>query len=160
MIKRRILVITFFSLAFLWALFIWSNSLKPGNVSGEMSGSVLRFINDILGNISPNLTLSHLFVRKMAHFLEFAVLSVLFCLSCYFLFAVDKTINKSLFIFISLPASFMVAAIDETIQLFVEGRAGKFTDVLIDTSGALCAVLIFFLVVCLKNKLHRKTPAT
>ena len=158
MVKRRFWIIVFSALAFLWAIFIWSNSLKPGNISGEMSSSVLNFINEILGKISPRWKISHLLVRKAAHFLEFAVMGALCCLLSYFAFLKGKDSKSICMIFYSMIPSVAVAAIDETIQLFVEGRAGRFTDVLIDSSGALCSVLIFFFILYIK-RLHKKTPA-
>jgi VanZ family protein len=40
----------------------------------------------------------------------------------------------------------LYASTDEFHQLFVEGRAGRFTDVLIDSSGALTALIILFVL--------------
>ena len=53
-------------------------------------------------------------VRKAAHMAEFAIL-----------------------------ATALYAASDEIHQLFVPGRAGRFTDVLIDSAGAILGVLVF-----------------
>lgn len=41
---------------------------------------------------------------------------------------------------------FLYACSDEIHQLFVPGRSGKFTDVLIDSAGALLAVLVCFFI--------------
>ena len=123
----------------------------------QQSKRVLNFVNEILAKISPSFAISHLFVRKAAHFLEFAVMGALVCFLFYFLFIKGKETKKIYWIFYSMLPSFAVAAIDETIQLFVEGRAGKFSDVLIDSSGALCSALIFFLILYIKIS-HKKTP--
>ena len=44
----------------------------------------------------------------------------------------------------------LVASLDETLQLFVNGRAGRVQDVLIDSAGALVGVLVVF--ICFKVK--------
>ena len=154
--KKRGIIILFCILTFLWICFIWGNSLKPGSESGEMSNFVLEFINSILKNISPSLMLSHLFVRKLAHFLEFAALGVLASFLIYFLFGLSReaSVKKLAFVFFALPFSFMVASIDEVIQLFVAGRSGNFGDVMIDTSGASVAIVIFFAILLLRYELH------
>ena len=36
----------------------------------------------------------------------------------------------------------MIAAMDETLQLFVDGRSGQFSDVLIDSMGALMGIVL------------------
>jgi len=59
-----------------------------------------------------------------------------------------KTIKRVLIILAGLAFTycFLYACSDEIHQLFVPGRSGKFTDVLIDSAGALLAVLLCFLV--------------
>ncbi len=57
--------------------FIWGNSLMPRDESTEMSTWALRHFNEVLGRISGRpLTVSEHFVRKLAHFSEFAVLGM------------------------------------------------------------------------------------
>ena len=52
----------------------------------------------------------------------------------------DMSVKKArLFSFLS---AFVLACIDETIQFFVPGRDGRVTDVIIDMSGALFALVI------------------
>ena len=100
--KKRGIIILFCILTFLWICFIWGNSLKPGSESGEMSGSVLEFINSILKNISPSLMLSHLFVRKLAHFLEFAALGVLASFLIYFFFGLSNEASVKRLMFMTI----------------------------------------------------------
>ena len=151
--KKRALLIIFLVASILWALFIFSNSLQTGESSGEMSGSVTEAINKLLGAISPSLEVTHRFVRKAAHFCEFGVLSTLVSFTVDFVFA--KSDKRELWCLFAIPISALVAACDETIQLFVDGRGGSAVDVLIDTSGACAAALIFLgitLIVKLRNK--------
>ena len=151
--KKRALLIIFLVASILWALFIFSNSLQTGESSGEMSGSVTEAINKLLGAISPSLEVTHRFVRKAAHFCEFGVLSTLVSFALYFFFA--KSDKRELGCLLAIPISALVAACDETIQLFVDGRGGSVVDVMIDTSGA-CAAALIFLGITLIVKLHKK----
>ena len=117
--------------------------MQTGENSGEMSGSVTELINGILGSISPSLEVTHRFVRKAAHFSEFAVLGVLLCFGIYS-FAKGKYQRRELVCFFAVPIATVVAMCDEFIQLFVDGRGGSWIDVLIDASGASAATLVFF----------------
>ena len=141
--KRKTLTWIFAIASFLWALFIFSNSMQTGENSGEMSGSVTELINGILGSVSPSLEVTHRFVRKAAHFSEFAVLGILLCFGIYS-FAKGKYQRRELVCFFTVPIATVVAMCDEFIQLFVDGRGGSWIDVLIDTSGASAAALVFF----------------
>ena len=155
--KKRALLIIFLVASILWALFIFSNSLQTGESSGEMSGSVTEAINKLLGAISPSLEVTHRFVRKAAHFCEFGVLSTLVSFTLYFFFA--KSDKRELWCLLAIPISALVAACDETIQLFVDGRGGSVIDVLIDTSGA-CTAALIFLGITLIVKLRKKRTKT
>lgn len=48
----------------------------------------------------------------------------------------------------------LVAAVDEAIQLFVSGRSGQVTDVVLDSVGALCGIVVF---VCVRKIFVKKT---
>ena len=155
--KALYVSITLWSVSFVWIAFIFANSLQTGSESGEMSGSVSRFINQLLSLIHPSLKLSHLFIRKMAHFSEFALLATLLCFAirsrCR---AQGREVCRAEWVLLALPFSVIVAACDETIQLFTDGRSGSAVDVLIDSAGAACATLIFFLALCLTEKSRNK----
>ena len=122
-----------------------------------MSGSVTEAINKLLGAISPSFEVTHRFVRKAAHFCELGVLSTLVSFTLYFFFA--KSDKRELWCLLAIPISAIVAACDETIQLFVDGRGGSVVDVLIDTSGA-CTAALIFLGITLIVKLHNKRTKT
>lgn len=82
------------------------------------------------------------FVRKGAHMTEFAILSVLLFL---WLGLWEMTLlRRGMTAFL---ATAFYAASDEFHQLFVPGRSGRVSDVLIDSSGALLGV-IFFILLC------------
>ena len=50
--------------------------------------------------------------------------------------------------------TFLYACTDEFHQLFVPGRAGRFTDVLIDTTGGIIMLLFIALVTHVARKRH------
>ena len=80
-------------------------------------------------------------LRKCMHASEYCILSILIlnCMQKY-------NIKKSKSIIIAIIISFIYACTDEFHQLFVNGRAGRFTDVLIDTSGGVIMLLIVFII--------------
>ena len=152
--KKRIFISVFSCLCAFWIGFIWVNSMQVGSVSGEMSGSVTEGINAFFGKFIDGFYISGLAVRKTAHFLEFALLALLLCFNFYYIFGLCKKSSpkKCALTTLAFPAAFAVACVDESIQLFVEGRVGSFTDVLIDSSGALFSTGVFFLILLFLNK--------
>ena len=123
---------------------IWGNSLMTGLDSEAVSGGVLAF----LGRFLPVLLTEggHTFLRKAAHFSEFALLGLLFC-------GRHRLVRRN------TPPHLMgfglaVACIDETIQIFTPGRASSLIDVWIDTAGfALGFVVIYFANIIYHNKI-------
>lgn len=81
--------------------------------------------------------LTETLVRKGAHMAEYLVLAALLTGS---LRNRDRT-GRGLCAGV-LSASLFCALIDETIQLFVEGRAGKVSDIWVDLGGAALGLLL------------------
>ena len=131
--KKKLIPALLFLLSFLWIIFIFSNSLEDSVESGEKSAWVYNLIHSIIPWVSQ------LFIRKMGHFLEFAILGWLLAASVYSI--IYPTAKKLFKLFYILPAIFVVACLDELLQNLSEGRHPAFTDVLIDTSGGLFAIL-------------------
>ena len=150
--NRRMISISLWITTVLWAVLIWSNSLKPGATSGDESRAILVAINDFLARISPSLQLSHLFVRKAAHFLEFAILGLLFSFDFYRLPLFWGERRRAAVCFLCVPCGALVALVDEGIQLFVEGRGASFIDVGLDVLGVIFAASCFALTVFLRRK--------
>lgn len=92
------------------------------------------------------------FIRKSAHFTEFAVLGALYYADFY-LFGVKKRKFCLLFAFLSSTAS---AVFDEVHQMFIPGRAGMVTDGLIDVLGVICGCLVSLLLISVINLIRRK----
>ena len=133
--KRLIFLI----LTFIWTAVIFSFSLQPGEVSGDLSGSVLEkllgfFMPGVLEN-PEQLDLFHLILRKCAHFTEFMILGVICSIALNYMKVGYKGV-------VGLGYCVFIASLDETLQLFVSGRAGRVQDVMIDSAGAFVGVLV------------------
>ncbi len=142
-----------------WLLFIFSNSLKSGAESGEQSSRVLMWVNSLAQNLGFRGEISESFIRKLAHFTEFALLGGFGCLSL-FSFGVawgeTVTLRRVLPLFFSIPFCAICAGIDEWLQTFSEGRAAQISDVLIDTAGALTGTVVFIGALLLVGHLWKK----
>ena len=86
-------------------------------------------------------------VRKGAHVTEYIILCTSFLLAFWVSGIRGKWRNIA-----SFAMTFGYACTDEFHQLFVPGRAGRFTDVLIDSSGALVLSIIVLLVMRYRDK--------
>ena len=124
---------------------IWGNSLLPGDVSGAISDAVknlLRWCLSFLG-LSQGGGGGGGLLRKIAHFTEFAALGILLG----WLFGMLRKGNLP-----PILLGMAAACVDETIQMFVPDRGPAFTDVLIDTSGVLCGILLLLAVLRLRRR--------
>lgn len=136
-------------LTVLWLCFIFGNSLQNGVESDNQSHRVQEMLNQTFESIGLENPISEGLLRKMAHFGEFAVLALLYIgdLLAFGLVSFSQSLRASaLAVFSAVPVCFLMASIDEFIQRFSAGRAPQFTDMLIDTAGALFAALCFFTV--------------
>ena len=128
--------------------FIWGNSLLPK----EMSSAFSRFVGRIVSFFIPDSVTvesgeGHGILRKIAHFLEFCSLGVL--LSWLIRMKQDR---NALSVIMPFVCGVAVAAVDETIQLFIPGRGPHIRDVGIDSAGVLLGILLVWLLVYLKTK--------
>lgn len=121
---------------------IFVNSSLPATESGKLSGFVAQFVAQLaqLLDITLKGDVEHT-IRKLAHFLEFACLGLLWCKT----FASFRVCNRTSTGYILLLC-LLTAVTDEYIQLFSLGREGKVMDVLLDFSGAACAWLWYRIV--------------
>ena len=128
----------------LWCAVIFSFSAQGGSESQQLSDGLLRFFPFSM------FPWAGVLIRKFAHSGEFFVLA-------FFAFRFFDTFEKG-----DLPAflfCFLYACSDEIHQLFVGGRAARFTDVLIDMTG----VLLFWLLhkgfqwIIAKRKIKKQT---
>jgi VanZ family protein len=122
----------------LYVLFIFSNSMKPSDISSADSGWVLRVAQESFGSmgISAKWLTEHI-IRKTGHFSEYTLLGILLYESIRsYGFTAERRY------FIRLTTGFMVPFVDETIQLMVEGRSGQISDVWLDCGGVAFGILL------------------
>ena len=144
--KRKIFIIILSICAVLWLAFIFSNSMDNGSASTEKSSTVTEIVNTVAHALGYKGEISHKLVRKMAHFTEFFVLGLIVSADLAAIFYSRLKARLPLLFSVisaSIPLSAICACADECIQLFSDGRAAQLTDVLIDSSGALCGYLLF-----------------
>ena len=129
--------------------FICQQSTLPPAESAEVSASVRDVIVSWLGGADTRLgAFFDRFVRKIAHFVEFATLGAQ--IEAYLA-------GRQTRIAILCLAGFglAVASLDETLQLFT-GRGAALTDVLLDFSGYLFGALAIFAICLLWRAIMKK----
>lgn len=132
---------------------IFGFSAQNGETSGSLSYRVSLFLVRLASPLLPAIAsdeilmeraeMIHFFVRKFAHMTEYLLLAlslqlpVTAWLSKFFAWK-----NR---ILLGFFATVLFAALDEFHQTFVPGRSGNFTDVCIDSIGAMIASLFLFI---------------
>lgn len=164
--KKTVLKIVFLSATALLLAFIFIMSAETAEESSELSVSLGYRLCEIFKPGFKTLPeeekmqiaegLDH-FVRKTAHFAEFAALGAL--LYADFALFDFKGLKCILPAFLSGCAA---AALDELHQTFVPGRAGMATDILLDCSGVLTgclfSLLVFYIIRLIKAKKQNPSP--
>ncbi len=155
MVKR----ITFIVLAVLWMSMIFGFSSRRADLSTGDSHRVGYLIGRVLysdfeewpaeAQLSFVEKVDHP-IRKLAHASEYAVLAV-------FLLLIFPRF-KGRYALAWLIAT-LYAATDEFHQSFVPGRSAQVRDVLIDSTGAFCAMLACYVIYCIFSKKNRKKVA-
>jgi VanZ family protein len=135
-------------------LFLWISVIFFFSTAQASMSNTSRFIRPILVFLFPNapeetLLIYHVYVRKFAHFAEYAVLA--FFASRAFSLSSKNSLRKYWF-----PASFLlvffIASLDEINQSFLATRTGSFWDVLLDISGGLTILLILYFFKIWRNR--------
>lgn len=114
--------------------FIWGNSLQPAAVSNEISGFARRIVNGLFRAIGLEQLTGDSVLRKIAHASEFCLLGIV--LSAIFTIMKYKTYSALIL------SGLFVALTDETLQLFVDGRAGLVKDIWIDLGGFITGCIL------------------
>ena len=126
---------------------IFAFSCMPGEESGDTSRGFLFMLAHIVEGIAhktftnDSIEAWHHFVRKCAHFTEYAVLGM----TVVYAFG-EKLKTAKRIIPVALGICAFYAATDEFHQHFVPNRMGTVGDVLLDSAGALTGILIFLLI--------------
>ena len=136
---------------------IFSFSAQTGSESGSLSYQVSKTIvlaynkffskglsNELLNELIHQI---HPFIRKTAHFTEFFALAITVSFPLY--------VYKIRGIFLIILGELFcvgVAFLDEYTQGFVSGRNPSYRDVMIDSTGAFCGILIALLICYIGRK--------
>lgn len=86
-------------------------------------------------------------IRKTAHFTEYAILGFLLRLCIESWFGKRGWLLQAAWL-----GGTLYAVTDELHQLTTDGRSGQWTDVLIDSSGVICGVLVAILILRIVHK--------
>ena len=131
----------------LYVGFIFHNSLTPADESSRQSGGVLhmilRFVQWI--GMEGGWITEHL-VRKTAHFAEYTLLGILLGITLR-----QYEAGMALMRILQCWIGTMVPLVDETLQLFTEGRSGQISDVWLDMAGVLMGSLLIGTVIRAKR---------
>ena len=144
--KDRILRAALIALIVLTVVFILSRSARGKTESDGES----QWVTDLLRRLLCNDTISHAFVRKLAHFTEFFVLGAELSALLWL------TGKRSVQWYINLWfAGELTALCDETVQIF-SGRGPMVKDIWLDTAGATCGILLLLGIRVLTERIRNK----
>ena len=115
-------------------VFIWGNSLLPGEISGAFSDWVKSLLTQLLP-MGPDDGSGGGLLRKAAHFTEFTALGILLA----WLHGMLQKGKLQPFLW-----GILAASVDETIQCFVPDRGPGIKDVCIDSAGVLTGIILLW----------------
>jgi VanZ family protein len=108
------------------------------------NGPLHRLFEDIFGPIGEhNWELIHLVVRKSGHFIGYGIVGLVWLRAWW------RTFSSASFFrcfVLSVLGTFLVAGADEWHQSLLPNRGGRFTDVLLDCSGAIALMAVSYLL--------------
>jgi VanZ family protein len=115
-------------------IFIWGNSLLPGEISAAFSDWVKELLAKIFAG-DPTESSGRGLLRKLAHFTEFLGLGM--CLAWLHGMLGKGKLRPFLW-------GVAAASVDETIQRFVPDRGPSIKDVCIDSAGVLTGIILLW----------------
>lgn len=137
------------ALAIMTLIFCFStqDSSNSNNTSSSFSEALIKFLSPF----TPEFIISFIkiYIRKIAHFVAYFSLGVTLSLSMkewLILYRHDSQ-HKFHYYIIPFAIAFFYACTDEFHQYFVPGRSGKFTDVLLDSTGSVLGVLTIWVII-------------
>ena len=145
--KKKIIKLCFV-LGWMILIFIFSNQIS--NDSTKLTNGILKTIIDLFNINEDFMNFMFIPLRKLAHFSEYLVLGILIIN-----FIKEFNIDLRNMIIYSLLLCVIYAVSDEIHQLFISGRAGLITDVLIDTIGSMVGISIYYLFNKKRNSIKR-----
>ena len=145
--KILIIRIVVIILIIMWMYSVFSFS----NQDGYSSTSLSMRISSLFSKDPEKIFYIDQYIRKLAHFSEYGLGGVLFL-------SLLKTFNiiDEKRLIISTILGLLYASTDEIHQLFINGRSGQFTDVIIDTMGVITGSIFMCLVINSIKIIRRK----
>ena len=135
-----------------WNMVIFGHSMAPSDRSSAESSFVLYTVQECFDVVGVSGTwLTETIIRKMAHFAEYTGMG--FFLYQNFRYLKTDRITKILAGGLTVLA---VPFIDETIQLFAEGRASMIQDVWLDLAGAFTGLAAAALLELVFRRMRRR----
>ena len=154
-------------LVILWATLIFGFSSQTKGPSGELSRGISKKVVSAVTDMNENsrtsedrnerirfsraLSITEAIVRKCAHFILFLVLGVL-----VLMLVESYKESKQLAIVFAALICLAYGVSDELHQLFVAGRDGNFTDVMIDFCGSVSGIVILKLIRKIKRNIIKR----
>lgn len=154
--KNYIVRPVFLIFAVIWMIIVFKFSSQPADTSQNTSLNLTKRIVNVFFNNKSSIEKEQItekldpYIRKLAHFTLYAIGGIL--IANYINTYNIKDKNKIIY---SICIGATYACTDEFHQLFVEGRSGQLTDVLIDSLGVATGVCIFLCVITIFKKLKR-----
>ena len=155
--KNYIVRPVFLIFAVIWMIIVFKFSSQPADTSQNTSLNLTKRIVNVFFNNKSSTEKEQItdkldpYIRKLAHFTLYAIGGIL--IANYINTYNIKDKNKIIY---SICIGATYACTDEFHQLFVEGRSGQLTDVLIDSLGVAIGVCIFLCVITILKKLKGK----
>ena len=143
--KTIIIRIILIILIILWMYLVFGFSGQDGEESSGISYKISMLIT---GNNEEVAKIIEPYVRKIAHFSEYAVGVILF----FLLLNTFPKITLKLKNILSSIITIIYAISDEIHQLYIPGREGKIVDVYIDTLGIITGVIFINIIIKIINK--------
>ena len=133
------LIMLLLPLAWMGIIFYFSH--QPAEQSAELSNGLVSKLIEIF-----HLPFTDHFVRKSAHFSEYALLGI-FTVNAMRLFFSKNSL------WVALTVCSFYSVTDEIHQFFIPGRSCQFSDMLLDTAGSAVGIFLWWLIFYnLKNK--------
>jgi len=128
-----------------WMALIYFLSAQHAEQSANLSGGITQFVKEIVEQVAPDgefqMDEISFFVRKNAHFFAYMLLAVL---------TLNAVRRNGVLGWLSMGVAFIISVLyaisDEVHQLFVPGRSGQVSDVLLDSAGALVGIALYAVI--------------
>lgn len=151
--KYFIWTLVFSVIALAINVFIIVHSCLDASTSTEASHGVVEITEEVINTVAPGtITIDNhdsfvSFIRKaFGHFGLFLISGFFTSLAIFLIINPFNDKKYYRIILIALSSGLLLALLTETIQLYVPGRSGELTDVLIDFGGYLLGFSVIFLI--------------